>query len=240
MNRGILISAQGLDTLIAQHEILTNNLANATTPGFKSDVLAVKSFPSIFKKTLGELQGGVHEDEVTSKFTQGGMVKTGDPLNVGINGDGFFVVETPEGERYTRSGAFTVDVQGQLSTTSGHLVSGESGPIMITGSQIDVNSQGDVFCDGQLAGTIKVVDFEKPYKFNKTGDSLFVPKEGVQPTGRPTHTSLVQGHIESSNVSTVKEMVGMITAMRFFEANQRAISAHDDALRRSILTIGKV
>lgn len=239
MDRCMEITAQAMEALSVKQDIIANNLANASTAGFKRDTAVFKSFPSVFVKSMGELYGGVKFDQVSSDVDQGGLVQTGRQLDCAISGKGYFCVQTPQGERYTRNGSFSIDSEGQLVTSEGYAVQGESGQIFVTGSDVAIGSGGEVIVDGSRAGKLKVVDFESPDKLVKAGSAFFAAPDGVVPADS-TEASVVQGSLESSNVKTVKEMVDMIDTLRAFQANQKVIQLKDEMLNKSINQVGKI
>ncbi len=239
MSRGIDISAGALNILAIKQEILANNLANSNTVGFKSDAPIMKSFPSVFSKVLGERAGGVKIDEMGLSMAQGNLMTTGNKLDVALRGTGFFVVETAEGERYTRNGNFTLNSSGQLVTADGRVVLGENGPVTISGKDVFVNPEGEIVVDGQRVNKLKVVDFAKPYQLQKIGNNLFAPKDAnVSAESVTKDTEVVQGFLESSDVNVIKAMTQMIDVIRSFELNQKAILAQDEMMSKSVREVG--
>ncbi len=158
MIRAFQISARGMEMQATRQDVIANNLANANTAGFKADAVSFKAFRSVFTqalgelrvftRALGELRGGGGIDEVLPRFEQGAVTRTGNPLDVALVGDGFLAVQTPDGERYTRNGSFTIDANGQLSTSEGNPVMGESGPIVISGTEVDISYRRNEFPNG--------------------------------------------------------------------------------------------
>lgn len=239
MSRGMDISAGALDVLAMKQEILANNLANSNTVGYKSDAPIMKAFPSVFSKVLGERAGGVKIDEVGLSKEQGNIMPTGNKLDVALRGTGFFVVETSEGERYTRNGNFTLNASGQLVTQDGRIILGENGPVTVSGSDVSINSEGEIVVDGQRVNKLKVVDFAQPYQLEKKGGNLYAPRDAtVSAETKPPETELIQSFLESSDVNVIKTMTEMIALTRSFELNQKAILAQNDMMVKSVRDIG--
>jgi len=203
----------------ARMAILANNLANANTPGYKADQLR-------FSEVLDEATG--LPTVTASQYVDpsaGGQERTGNPLDAAIEGDGFFVVDTPDGRRFTRDGAFRMAADGTLQTAAGHPVMGSGGPIVLdpeaTGIRID--PEGKVWADGNEVDTLEVVAFPAGSPPEKVGDGLF---EGVGdvPVDGPR---VAQGALERSNVSPILEMTRMIEIARGYEAYQKLVQAMD-------------
>ena len=225
-----------------RHEILSNNLANVSTPGFKRDDVAI--VPDAVAATtpnanLLPLSGGGSVLQWT-EFAQGYVQGTGRVLDAALNGPGFFVVETPAGQRFTRSGAFAVSPNGTLVGPTGTPVLGQNGPITLASSKVTIGAGGEVTDNGRLVDTLRVVDFPKPYRLNKDGNGLYaltdptiepVPGKGYEITG---------GALEASNVATVPTMVSMIDVLRTYEAAQRAMQFIEEANKQATSDIGKV
>lgn len=259
MNRGLYIAASGMLTETSRQNIVANNLANVNTTGYKKDIPMSKAFPSmllhrihdprrIFKQfvmdprpVVGEMGTGVNPDNTAHDFvTPSPYQATGNVLDLALYGDGFFVVQTPTGARYTRNGNFVLDADRNLVTIDGHSVLGKNGPIRIPGSDISIDQEGNVLVNNEFVDGIQIVDFPKPYQLAKIGNSLFVP---VDPNTipQPTITGRIQsGTLEQSNVNVVTEMVNLITITRAYEANQRAVLAQNEATGRAINDIGRL
>jgi flagellar basal-body rod protein FlgG len=221
-----------------RHEVLANNLANVSTPSFKKDDLVITP-PDPSRTVAGALvmPAAVNVLQWTD-FTQGGVQLTGRPLDVAITGSGFLVVQTPAGERYTRSGSLSVGADGILVGPSGDpLASQRGGPVRVeAGSQVTVSATGDVVAGGRVVDTLKVVDLPRPYALLKEGNGLYAP---VTPETQPvtaTGFEITAGALESSNVNAMESMVTMIEVLRTYEAAQRAIQAADEINQRAIET----
>ena len=190
--------------------------------------------------TLGHLSYGIRSSEVMTDFEQGQVYSTGNGFDLALRGKGFFCVETPEGERYTRSGDFTKDAEGYLVTKEGFKVLGEAGYIRIDGSSMTVNEKGEVYSDDKLVDQLKLVDFNDYEGLRKEGSGLLRIEEGTGAEPETASVTLQQGFLESSNVNSVKEMVEMLTMMRTYESNQKMIKIHDELIGKAVNEIGKL
>lgn len=244
MNSGMYSALSGNLAAMKRMDIISNNLANVNTPGFKKDKMTFEGMlssattpPAVPPSSTADpilQQGNVYID-----YASGPVAQTGNPLDLVIDGDGFFVVSTPDGPAYTRQGNFRLSADGTLVTTDGLPVQGQGGPIRISGSKIEIDSKGVVSVDGNQAGTISMVDFPKPYALTKTGSALFVTADGAAPP-QAASGELRQGHLEGSNVETITEMVQMIETSRYFDACQRAILSFNDMTSKAANELGRL
>lgn len=204
--------------------IIANNLANVGTAGFKKDVPVFEDF--IIKETR-------------THFAQGDMEFTGNRLDVGLNGPGFFQIETPSGTRYTRNGSFTLTSTGELITLGGHRVVG-GGAIPNDVKDLNITENGAIQADGTQVGQLEIVEFEDPNVLVKEGYTYFKTKaEGI--TGRAAEeTTTAQFYLERSNVSAVQESVNLIDTVRTYEAFQKVIVSFEEADQKSINEVGRL
>ena len=250
MNSGLYAALTGNINAMKRLDVVSNNLANANTTGFKKDKLTFESVLNGAGNTT-QLQGGGDVTPVFSgerfftDYSQGVIQQTGNSLDVALEGDGFFEVNGPQGVAYTRQGSFKLDATGRLITSGGYTVSPEI-TIPANATQVMVGNDGtvSVYMPGENApttvGVLRVVDFPKPYDLQKTGEGLFVPGDPqASPTAVP-NTKVVQGALEGSNVNTISEMVQMIEASRYFEACTKVIKGFDDMTAKAANEIGKV
>lgn len=228
-----------------RHEVLANNLANLSTPGFKQDDLS--SAPEQPGQAAGisvpggnTMPGGVLGMVQWTDYSQGALQETGRNLDVALNGPGFLVVETPNGPRYTRAGALSVSSAGRLTTVTGFPVLGEQGPVTLGGTRVTITPRGEIQQDEKMVGTLRVVDFPKPYQLLKEGSGLFAPADPSVAPQPAKDFEIVAGALETSNVNAVETMVSMIDILRRYEAAQRAIQAVHEASRQATSEIGKV
>jgi flagellar basal-body rod protein FlgG len=225
-----------------RHEILSNNLANVSTTGFKRDDLAlVPDTVARATTTAGvfALPSGGAMLQWTD-FSQGFVQGTGRSLDAAINGPGFFVVETPAGPRYTRSGVFNVRADGVLVGTGGMPVLGRVGTITLTSSNVTIAAGGEIVENGRVVDTLRVVDFPKPYRFLKEGEGIYA---AIDPLVEPVEAQgfeITGAAIESANVNTVQTMVTMIDVLRTYESSLRALQSLEEANKHATSEIGKV
>jgi flagellar basal-body rod protein FlgF len=259
--KGLYTSAAGMLPLSFRQDLMTNNLANSSTAGFKRDRLFIHDLitadlylnenqlastgerprtisvsPDAFSASVGNSSQVIEE---RTDFSQGAMDVTGNDFNLGIEGDGFFTVQTPQGIQYTRNGFFNVGANGSLVTAAGFPVLGTAGPINIQGRKFTVLRNGDVYVDNELRGRLRIVDFPKPYKLTKTANDLFTPQGGA--AGQAAQNFKVnQGMLEKANAHPVDQLVQMIELQRLFEIGQRAIRMQDETLQQAISQVGRV
>lgn len=227
-------------------DMLSNNLANVNTAGYKADVPIFRvtsengALPAPAAETVSQPTPYAPPMTVRTDFSSGPLAQTSNPLDVAIAGKGFFEVETPDGMRYTRKGNFTINEQGVLSTTEGYPVMGQAGAIGIDGSRVDISDEGDVFVDGDNVDTLRVVDFTQSERLKKVGDTLFVAENDMVPEDLEDGTiQVAQGFVEKSNVDAIRTMTDLIETMRVFEAYQRAIRSADEANAKTVSEVGK-
>jgi len=217
-----------LNALMREFEVITHNLANVNTVGFKRR-------SSSFAQSLAEQMesGGGLEVNSEFDFSQGHMIESGGGLDLALAGDGFFVLQTPEGELYTRNGMLQVNATGQLVDTSGRIVAGEQGPITIpdtvSTSTVQVSNEGVISAGGAEVGKLRIVEFgEDRSKLVPAGKHCFhMPDSSVRPQA-VTNAAVRQGYQESSNVEMVRELVNMIRVQRMYEANMKFMTANSD------------
>lgn len=269
MVRGIYTGASGMMAEMHRMDAISNNLANVDLVGYKRDESISKAFPQMLIRRMnddgvytfpfgssetapvvGTVGTGVEYNESFTVFSQGAMKETGNDFDLALEGKGFFVVDTPRGERYTRNGTFLLTKEGILTTKQGEPVMGENGIIRIKKNNFVVDERGQVWQNGtfdgdperlvskeenewenlELVDTLRVVDFRRDRYLKKEGDSLYsAPEEtgGTLRSALGSETKVIQGFLEGSNVNSVTEMVRMIEVNRAYEANQRSIQTHD-------------
>ena len=244
MNSGMYSALSGNLAAMNRMDIISNNLANVNTPGFKKDKMTFEGMlssatvpPAVPPATTADPI--LQKSNVYIDYAAGPVAQTGNPFDMALDGDGFFVITTPDGPAYTRQGNFRISADGTLVTNDGFPVQGQSGPIRISGNKIEIDAKGVVTADGTPAGTISIVDFPKPYALTKTGSALFVPTEaGTVP--QAAKGELRQAHLEGSNVETISEMVQMIETSRYFDACQRAILSFNDMTSKAANELGRL
>lgn len=236
-------------------ETIANNLANAATNGYKRDELVAEAFPEIFlhrfndqagpayvspgyPAPVGRLGLGAAAVETASDLAAGPLTETRNPLDLALTGDGWFAVQTPNGVRYTRDGAFTRNAQGLLVTEGGYPVLGEQGPLALPTGAVEVGPDGTVAVGGQVVGRLRLARFAAGTRLSKEGDNLFLAGGPEQPPD--PGTAVRQGFIERSNVNTVREMIALISSVRGYEANQKLIQAQDELTQKAVNEVGRV
>jgi flagellar basal-body rod protein FlgG len=243
VERGLFIAAAGMLADQLRQDVIANNLANATTPGYKGDRAVGEEFNSLLLQNLqsgapvGPLGTGARIADVVTDSSQGALRHTDNTFDLAISGDGYFSVATAAGTRYTRDGAFTLDAQGRLVSSSGDAVLGADGqPVQVPGGgKATVDESGRIFVNDRQVGSVGVTSLD-PTTLRKQGSDLFTGRvrQGV-PTGQ-----VEQGYLEQANVSSVHEMVDLINVMRSFESSQKASNALDETLGKAVNEIGKV
>lgn len=250
MIRGLYTAGTGMISQMKKMDVITNNLSNVNTTGYKEDTLLTRSFqetllsrindPSVVYSTpeVGPLNKGVRIDQVHTDFEQGTLNETGNKTDFAIQGKGFFVVNTPNGERLTRDGTFTLDATGRLVTSEGHPVMGQNGEIYIGTKQFSVNGQREIMVDGEVIDRLHIVNVNDE-DLRKTGDNLYL---NINPQNQTENTDsqVKQGFLEGSNVDLAKSMVNMMEVYRNYESNQRVVKMLDDTLGRTVNDIGKI
>lgn len=227
MERGLYIAASGMLSEMARQDLIANDLANAATPGYKADRTAQRSFDEILLasstngKPIGELGTGVSIAQQVTNLAPAALKPTDEPLDFGIQGDGFFAVQTADGARYTRNGRFAANAAGQLVDQLGNLVQGRNG------GPVQVRADGTVPPD-ELA-TFNLANV------TKAGNGLFAGLPNGPGTG-----SVRSGALEASGVDASRTMVDMIASMRAFEAGQRVITTIDSTLDKAANQVGRV
>ncbi len=219
-------------------EVISHNLANASSYGFKEGKVSFEAVLSEEKNNNGEPKV-VNRANITTNFSPGATIQTNNTFDLALQGDGFFEVQTDHGNFYSRDGAFTLNAQGQLVTLHGDPVMGVSGPVQIgTKSKVEISESGQVNGDGEDLGQIKVVSFDDKQKLSAVGNGLFEAKDGVaaKPT---TDTQILQGKLESSNSQMTTNMVRLIEVMRQYESYLKVIQAQKDIDKNSS-TVGQL
>ncbi|MCX6639263.1 MAG: flagellar hook-basal body protein [bacterium] len=247
MVKGIYHSAAAL--IANQHhlEVVSNNLANANTAGFKEERVS-------FHETLNSVEIPRHPVTAGEKFVrlesdpsqadaQGTMNETDNPLDVAIIGEGYFTVETPAGVAYTRDGRFQLNAQGELVTNSGYRVLSEGGSVSFPEGNLKIGPAGELFITDpdtptqRVLDRLKVVAFSDPSALGPWQGGLLVSKQEPQSIQNPR---LAVGYYEGSNVNPVSQMVDMIMLARLYEASSKSIQTQDGTLGKAVNDVGRV
>ena len=230
----ILISQQ--EALRKQMDIIANNIANVSTPGFKSGNIAFKEYLS--KPADGDPTSYVQFSGTALDLTQGPISHTGADFDFAINGQGYFSIGAATGTQYTRNGHFRLDNNGQIVNDNGDPLLSESGaPIIIPSAaqKITVMKEGTIYADNAIIGKIGLVNFPYPQKLASESGGIFkvVPDTDNRPT-KVTKVELIQGSLEEANVQGVVEMTKMMQVARSYESAQKIIDKEDDRIRQAI------
>jgi len=228
------ITSSSLEGLNQEYLSITNNLANASTVGYKRRRSAFAQVLSAEQTSEQTPESGSIEITTAVDFSQGGPNQTNRPLDLALAGEGFFVVETPEGDLYTRNGTFRLNKDRQLVDGTSATVAGQSGPIVVPASastlDIHVSEDGSISAGGAVIGKLKLVKFENPLELVPYGGNYFRAPEGV--SAEPAdELSVQQGFQESSNVNVVEELVNLIMVTRVYEANIKSITTQDEQIQ---------
>ena len=258
MLRGLYTSYTGMLNEQYRMDIMSNNLANADTTGFKkegstsqayAEVMAVKikdltENPNTPRR-LGNMSLGVKIGETYTDFSQGSLRDTGNTYDIALGGSGFFNIEftSKAGEtstKYTRDGGFTITKEGYLVTKDGDYVLGENGRIQLstTAGTTVFDRNGDIYQDDRLVASLKISDFEDTNYLTHYGETMWDAKEGAVEID-VEDTDVRQGYLEMSNANVVKEMVNMITISRHYESNQKMLTSFDETLEKT-MTLSKL
>jgi flagellar basal-body rod protein FlgF len=235
-------AASGMRARMESLEMLANNLANVETGGFKAD----REFFSVYSgddATADPLTGDMPTQPLIQShwtdLTQGNLINTANPLDLAIDGDGLFALQTKDGVRYTRNGSFRIGTAGLLSASDGSAVQAQGGGTiqLQAGLPIDVLPDGTVQQGGQIVGQLEVSTFDQA-SLNKFGTNYFVPTEGAK--AQPATGVIRQGKVEQSNVGPAESSVRLISIMRQFEMLQKAMNIGNELNRKAIEEVARV
>ncbi len=242
MDQISVLAAGGMRSRMQSLDVLANNLANSSTSGYKSD----GEFYSIFASEAASDDGSGPSavptiDHQWTDFAQGLLEPTNNPLDLGISGKGFFVVQGPSGPLYTRNGNFRFNVNGQMVTNDGYPLLQQNGqPFKVNPSRpIEVSRDGEISQNGASLGQIKIANFASTAGLNKQGSNYFQNNTAQDPQDS-TGAQVFQGKLEASNVSASHGAVRMVGLSRQFEMMQKAISISNDMGKKAIEEVAKV
>lgn len=257
MVRALYSSYTGMYNEQKRLDIISNNIANSATTGYKEESVTSQAFDQMLaikirdgsdayiNRPVGHMSLGVKLGEVYSDFEQGPLRNTGGTYDLAIAGKGFFTirVEDKKGNssvKYTRDGNFTIDAQGFVLDSKGNHLQGRDGDLQIPvgAADVSISNTGRVVADGEVVGHIDIVDFQDYDYLEKFGDTQYTATQGSE--FKETNAAIEQGYLEQSNVNVVSEMVNMITITRAYEANQRVMRTVDTLLDKAVNTIGKL
>jgi len=243
VNVSLYQAAAALNANSEWQQVISENLASASVPGYKKQELTFDSIHSgLLATEKSSSETGLPHPVISTNFSSGEMRYTGVNTDVAIDGAGFFPVQMPNGTTsYTRNGEFHIDSKGQLVTNAGYAVQTDGGsatldmnnPSTITISSTGVISQGTV-----RKGQLKLVEFNDPHLLTPVGGGFYEANNNQITTTNVAQPSVRQGFLEAANISPVTEMANLITVMRTFEANQKTIQLNDERMSRVISDIG--
>jgi flagellar basal-body rod protein FlgF len=244
MDNALFVGLSRQLTLRRELDIVANNIANADTTGFKVESLMVETEPMRPANTLPGPKPVkfVIDRSVGRDFGQGALQSTGATFDLGLEGDGFFRVNTPEGERYTRNGRFTLDPAGRLVTMAGRPVLDDGGGEIVINTErgrVTIAADGTVSQGEERVGKVGVGRFQELSVLQKVGDNLYRNTSNAQPQAAP-ETKVRQGMLESSNVKPIVEITRMMEITRAYESVAKMMDSTSELSRRSIERMGRV
>ena len=254
MLRGLYTAYTGMEAQQHKMDVVSNNLANANTAGFKRDDVTMESFKEVLaikindpmnksNARIGSMSLGVSVDNVYTNFEQGALKLNGDPFSVALEGQGMIAVGRVDEngtiiEKYTRDGSFTLNANNELVTKDGNYVVGQNGIITIPTGSFSIKENGAIYENGAMVDQLRITGFEDYRTLKKIGDNLY---EASEESVQTEFEGLVrQGYQEASNVNSVKEMIDMISVMRSYEANQKVLTTYDETLEKVVNNIGRL
>jgi flagellar basal-body rod protein FlgF len=247
MSGGIYLAAAGALVQQLRLEVLSNNIANIDTVGYKGDQsvfhIPDDAEPDVFEAPIEGIQTlspYAPPFTCTIDFSQGAIRQTGNALDVAINGSGFFSIQAPTGVQYTRQGNFTLNREGVLVSQDGYPVMGEGGEITLEAGSVEIDLNGRLVQGGDEVGQLRITDFQDLTQLTKAGNGRFVAPDTAGRQERPEDTSVRQGCLEAANVIAIRAMTEMIETSRAFEAYQKIITTADEATADVIRDVGSV
>ena len=251
MVKGLYTSYTGLVNQQNRLDVVTNNLANATTTGYKKEGCTTQSFDSVYgikvkdltvggvNENIGKLSLGAKIGETYRDWSNGSYISTSSNYDFALSGEGMFSISFTnklgeESTLYTRDGSFQMNSEGYLVTKDGDFVLGENGPIQLPTdlSELSVQPTGEIYADGQYIDRFALVNFEDYNYVEAYGENLYRAVDGA--TFTDATATVNQGYLESSNINVVSEMVDMITIAREFESNQKVMTTIDEMLGKMV------
>ncbi len=240
MIKGIYIAASGMMPRALQQELIANNMANSATAGFKRDRLFIEHLDRSSNKPLPSDYQWQQPmvDKPYIDFSQGMLEKTDKPLDVALEGDGFFVIDTENGTRYTRNGQFHLNSNGMLVNMRGEIVLSDTGPIILESNNPNIDSSGNIEVNRESISRLQIVQFDNPQELTKTDGVYFAAPDGLI-AAPAADITVRQGFLEQSNVEILHQMVDMIDGFRQFEMGQKVIHTIDYINNKAVNEIGK-
>jgi len=215
-------------------QAVSQNISNMHTPGYKRQIIAGSGFD---EHLLANLENASKRMQVSSIHEQGTLTQTLRPLDLAISGSGYFQVQTDDGLFYTRRGDFHINEQGLLTTASGGLILGNSGPIRVDDNQFAIDKLGNVLIDNIKVDQLSIVNFTDTRNLDYSGSGLFKTQDTPQPINGSSH--IMQGFVEQANVKSIDEMMEMVKISRHFESSQRIMRMADALMTSAINQLGE-
>jgi len=257
MSGDIYIAAAGALASEKRLQLISNNLANSNTVGFKMDRANFKlinpaDLPSQTAQNSSDLAASRahlfwNNFSMYTDHSNGALKRTDNDFDLALVGKGFFCVQTPDGVQYTRKGDFTLNSEGVLVTRNGWPVLGDGGEITIDSTEnphkyakFAVDEQGNVSMDGKQVDSLRIVEFAELNRLTKAGDTLFKPPAAGPGETKAENIRVSQGFIELSNVDSVKMMTEMIEVLRGYESYQKVIQSADETYSQAINQVGSL
>lgn len=255
MLRGLYTAYTGMKSQQNKMDTISNNLANVNTTAYKKDQVVLSSFKEMLTykindpeaystKNIGKMSLGVNVDEVYTDHTQGSMKQTDESLDIALQGQGMIKVgqlnnDGTMTEKYTRDGALKLDQESRLVTGDGLFVLDEEGsPMTLSGNDVRIDKNGSVSSKENLLGQIQLVGIEDMKTLRKEGANVYIATEDT--VEMAFGGTVEQGFLETSNASSIEEMVNMISVMRSYESNQKVIQTYDSTMDKIVNEVGSV
>ncbi len=254
MIKGWYTAASGMMMQMSRQDVIANNIANTATSGYKKQVSLSRAFPDMLISRLettadpisksiqaiGRLGTGVCLENIATDLSVGNLDKTDLPTDLSLAQTGsYFAVETEQGERYTRNGAFKINSEGSLTDNQGNPVLDKDNKHINISGEFIVDRTGVInYADGTATVTLKVLNFSDPEKLERFGDSLYSNEKGLTTSVVPANPDVLQGYLEHSNVNAIQEMVDLLSVVRSYESLQKVVQAEDETVGVAIDKVG--
>jgi len=255
MVRGLYTAWTGMQNEQKRLDVIANNIANASTTGYKQEGVTSQSFDDMLgikvrdfsvkkDEVIGTMTLGVKVGEVYTNHMQGSLRPTGNTYDLALDGAGFFTVKVTDTNgidhiRYTRAGNYTITRDGYVTDADGNRLQSEAGDLIVpTDAEIIFDTDGTVYANGEMIDKITITDFEDYNYLKKYADTMYEPVDGA--TEKEAVGAVRQGYLEQSNVNVVQEMTQMIAITRAYEANQKIIQTMDGTLDQAVNSVGRV
>lgn len=235
----LTVAALAMQDDLARLNSISQNLANVTTPGYKRQIALSRPFGSYLDQMSAErAQPASAVQDTAIDAGAGTLRKTANPLDLAVDGEGFFEIATDAGMAYTRQGTMQVDARGRLVTAQGFALMGMGGELSVNGSSMTIDGKGEVRQGERVVGQIKLVRFANPGSLVALGNGLF--GQGAARLADQGQSGAVRtGYQENSNVNSPQEMVRLSETMRHFEAMQKVMQGYDDVFEKTMRKLGE-